>query len=164
MFYYTSAIANYFIESSAVGIFVDLFLASLVVPLGLLVFGRFWSLKFLDSDMIYPVPKEGYIKFPLWYDVVLHTNVAILPFIDMMLSKHEYLNRLNSIILLLAMLMCYLIYLLIINQITGKWVYGILEKCDSVRRFILFGVVGALAIVFYFFGEMCNDVATKIKS
>lgn len=164
MSYYTSAIANFFIESSAIGFFVDLFFASLVVPLGLLVFGLFWSLKFLDSDMIYPVPKENYIKFPLWYDIVLHINVAILPFIDMLLAKHEYPDQLYCIILLLVMLTCYLIYLLIINRFTGKWVYGILEKCDAVGRFILFGVVGAVAIMFYFFGEMCNDFAKKMKS
>lgn len=158
-----TASANYFIESSAVAIYVDLIFASLVVPLGMLVFGLFWGLK-LFSDVICPVPKEGYIKYPLWFDILIHTNVALLPFVDMLISNHKYPNQIFGIALLLAILTCYLIFLLIIHRICDQWVYGIIGEIKGIKKVFFFGALGVVVVVFYLFGEMCNEAATKMKS
>lgn len=163
IFYYAIAIIGFFVQEIIVDQLREYMFASLVIPLGIIVFAMYWGLLLLNNDLVFPVPKEEYIKFPLWYDFIMHINVAILPFVDMLLSTHAYPNRILCIITLLGVLAAYLSFLLVIHRQTGKWVYGILDKCGAFQRTLLFGGVGAITVVFLLFGEMCNRMIGEMK-
>lgn len=156
MIYYGITVVNYFTQSKALRKFSDSLFATLVIPLGLLVFAMYWGFSYLGNDFVFPVPKGEKYRYPRWLNFVLHTNVAVSPFLDMLVTKHSYPNRWKSIIILLGVLVCYLSVILLVKYKTDKWIYGILGKCDHVQRTILIGFVGVVGVLFYLFGELCN--------
>lgn len=154
---------NSFTQSKAIRKFSDFLFASLVTPLGLLVFAMYWALSCFGNDLVFPVARDISQRFPRWLNFVLHTNVALAPMVDMMISKHRYPNRYSGIAVLLAVLVNYLGVLILVKFKTNHWVYGILGKCDDIQRTFVIGGCGVIAIFFFLFGEMCNKTVCIVE-
>lgn len=154
--YYSVVVINYFTQSKTIRKLSDFMFASLVIPLGLLVAAMYWALNCFGNDLVFPVPRGFNQRFPRWLNFVLHTNVAIAPMLDMMISKHKYPNRYLCIAALLGFLVNYLGVMILVKYKTGMWLYGILNKCDTVQRTLVIGGFGVFGVLFFLLGEVCN--------
>lgn len=132
------------------------------MPLGLLVFAMYYGLHSMGDDLVFPVPKGFKKNDPAWLDFVHHVNVAILPLVDVVVSKHKFPGRLTRIVSLLGLLACYLAVILLVNYKTGKWVYGILlGECNLIQRIALIAGCGVAGIFSCVLCEFCNSFLVK---
>lgn len=159
--YYTITVINHFTRSQTIRKFTDFLFSSLVMPLGLLVFAMYYGLHSMGDDLVFPVPKGFKKNDPAWLDFVHHVNVAVLPLIDVVVSKHKFPGRLMRIVSLLGLLACYLAVILLVNYKTGKWVYGILGKCNLIQRISLIAGCGVAGIFSCVLCEFCNSFLVK---
>lgn len=119
----------------------------------------YWGLNCVGKNLVFPVKREK--KLPVWLNFVTHTNVALVPLADIVISKHDYPNRWACVFALLVALANYLGVILLVNFKTGKWIYGFLGKCDSMQRIFILAGCAVIAVLFFLFGEMCNKSVKK---
>lgn len=154
MIYYAIALASDFTTSSRLKKFRNGFFASLAWPLALETSFMYWAMRSIDRELVFPKALDKF--FPLWLDVLLHTNVTIFVFLEMIINDIKYPQRSVSIRGLLVFLLGYLGWLYVIKSNTGKWVYGILGVLSGPQRIGFFIAAGLVSVGLYFIGEFMN--------
>ncbi|MBN3272263.1 AIG1 protein, partial [Polyodon spathula] len=106
----------------------DWMMAVLAFPVGVFVVTMFWTLYLYDRELVYPRLLDNFI--PQWLN---HGMVSIR--ID-----YQTLYR-----------MCW------IHNVTGVWVYPLLDQIGPVAKIIFFTVLTALINVYYVLGDILNS-------
>lgn len=132
----------------------DLAFCALAFPLSMFVGTTFWGIYAVDRELILPRSLDEF--FPLWLNHVMHTNIMIFTFIEMVTSFRMYPKRKLGMSILTLFMLCYVVWLHVIYFETGGWVYPILSVLSWPLRIAFY--VFSLVIVFslYVFGERLN--------
>lgn len=171
-FYFTLCVLNDFIGTneyhpkrpSKLRQLKDYVFATFAFPLAMTVAISFWAIYAVDRELILPKAMESF--FPSWLNHVMHTNILIFVFLELILSFRQYPIRKSGVTGLTLFMIGYLIWIHIIKYMSGRWVYPILEVLNLPMRIVFLVFNGAFGVSFYFVGEFLNNKiwATELKS
>lgn len=140
----------------------DLTFGSLALPLALETSLMYWVMKSIDRELVFPKALDEF--FPLWHDVIIHTNVSIFILIDLFIVEHTYPKRGTAVRILVTFLLCYLIWIYVVFINTGRWVYGVIGVLSAPQRILFFLTCGFVTLGIYFIGETMNTFLSGRKS
>lgn len=160
--YYAIAFVNDLISSSSLKKARDLIFGSLALPLALETSLMYWVMTSIDRELVFPKALDEF--FPLWHDVLIHTNVSIFILIDLFLVDHTYPKRSTAIRVLITFLLCYLIWLYVVFINTGHWAYAVIAVLTAPQRIMFFVSCGLVTVGIYFIGETMNTFLSGRKS
>lgn len=123
------------------------------------VASTFWCLYFVDRELIFPRAIDPY--FPAWLNHAMHTNIVIALLAEVFTAFRSYPTRKQGLSLLAVVMMCYLIWIHVINYYTGQWVYPILEVLNFQLRLVFFAAMLGFLLVLYISGEKLNNSIWK---
>ncbi|KAI5639624.1 FAR-17a/AIG1-like protein domain-containing protein [Phthorimaea operculella] len=136
-------------------------LFSLAFPIALYVFLAFWSIYFIDRDLIFP---DALAKaMPVWCNHVMHTTIAPFIMTELLFSPRKYPSRTVGVSLIIAFTLSYLSYLNFVFQKTGTWVYPVLDVLNWPLRIVFFAFSTLFSIGMYILGENIDAVVNSPK-
>ncbi|CAG9763116.1 unnamed protein product [Ceutorhynchus assimilis] len=142
--------------------FKDALLPILAFPLSMFVGLTFWGLYALDRELIFPKVLDQY--FPAWLNQLMHTNIMIFSFLELLISYRKYPSRKTGLTILLAFMLIYLTWIHYVHSYTNKWVYPILEVMNFPMRIGFFIVMALFIVAMYIMGETINRFWWERKS
>ncbi|XP_063078335.1 androgen-induced gene 1 protein [Engraulis encrasicolus] len=144
----------------------DWLMAVLAFPVGVFVVASFWTLYLYDRELIYPRLLDGFI--PQWLNHGMHTTVLPFIIIEMRTTPHKYPGRLCGLLTVSSFTLGYVLWMCWVHQVTGIWVYPLLERLDTVSKVVIFSCLPVLISLFYILGDILNsyiwDSTSKQKS
>lgn len=146
----------------------DAVFSSLAFPLASFVGVVFWGIYAVDRELILPRSLDPY--FPLWLNHVMHTNIMVFTFIELVTSFRMYPNKRLGLSILCSFMLCYVIWLHVIYFKTGSWVYPILNVLNWPIRIIFYVLSLGIVCGMYSVGERLNaliwsqEVEETVKS
>uniref|UniRef100_A0A1B0EZ65 Uncharacterized protein n=1 Tax=Phlebotomus papatasi TaxID=29031 RepID=A0A1B0EZ65_PHLPP len=161
--YYTIALVNDLIGTNKVAKsklpvirrVKDYIMVSLAFPLAANVSTTFWSLMFIDRELVFPKAFDAFV--PSWLNHIMHTNILICIVIELFMSFRKYPSRREGMLGLVLFMLGYLIWIHVIRHYSGVWVYPILAVLPFPMRIVFFVVVIGLTALFYILGEFMNN-------
>ncbi|XP_034947785.1 androgen-induced gene 1 protein-like isoform X3 [Chelonus insularis] len=129
----------------------DYFHATYSFPLAMFVGITFWSLMFIDRELVLPKALDPY--FPWWLNHLMHTMIMVSTIIEMIIAPRQYPKRLNGLIGLYALMLTYLIWMHFIYYMSGIWVYPVMEVLSLPLRILFFLTLFAFSGFLYYAGE-----------
>lgn len=133
----------------------DWMMAVLAFPVGAFVVCTFWSLYLVDRELVYPKLLDNFI--PQWLNHGMHTTVLPFVIIEMRTTQHRYPSRGWGLAAACCFSLAYILWTYWVNQVTGVWVYPVLERIGSVARVLFFAAMTALMCLLYTLGETLNS-------
>lgn len=133
----------------------DWIMAVLAFPVGAFVVFTFWSLYLYDRELVYPKLLDNFI--PQWLNHGMHTTVLPFIIIEMRTTRHKYPSRPWGLAAVFTFGVGYILWTCWVHNVTGVWVYPVLEKITPLARVAFFSVLSALIGVFYVLGEILNS-------
>uniref|UniRef100_H3CE20 Androgen induced 1 n=1 Tax=Tetraodon nigroviridis TaxID=99883 RepID=H3CE20_TETNG len=131
----------------------DWMMAVLAFPVGAFVVFTFWSLYLYDRDLVYPKLLDSFI--PQWLNHGMHTTVLPFIIIEMRTTRHRYPSRL-MLAAALVFAVGYILWTCWVHQVTGVWVYPVLERIGPLARVLFFSLMTFVVCCFYTLGEILN--------
>lgn len=146
----------------------DLFFCALAFPLAMFVGTTFWGIYAVDRELILPRSLDKF--FPLWLNHLMHTNIMIFSFLELISSFRMYPRRKLGLFILTAFMLAYVVWVHVIYYNTGNWVYPVLAVFNWPMRISFY--VFSLFIIYglYMLGERLNtsiwssEVEQTVKS
>ncbi|XP_061560400.1 androgen-induced gene 1 protein isoform X1 [Phycodurus eques] len=132
----------------------DWMMAVLAFPVGAFVVFTFWSLYLYDRELVYPKLLDNFI--PQWLNHGMHTTVLPFIIIEMRTTHHHYPSRSCGVAAVCCFGVGYILWTCWVHQVTGMWVYPVLERITPLARLVFFSVLTAVICVFYLLGEILN--------
>ncbi|XP_005452456.1 peroxisomal biogenesis factor 3 isoform X1 [Oreochromis niloticus] len=133
----------------------DWMMAVLAFPVGAFVVFTFWSLYMYDRELVYPKLLDNFI--PQWLNHGMHTTVLPFIIIEMRTTHHRYPSRSWGLAAVCCFGVGYILWTCWVHQVTGVWVYPVLERIAPVARVAFFSAMMAVIGVFYVLGEILNS-------
>uniref|UniRef100_A0AAV2KD44 Androgen-induced 1 n=1 Tax=Knipowitschia caucasica TaxID=637954 RepID=A0AAV2KD44_KNICA len=133
----------------------DWIMAVLAFPVGVFVVFTFWSLYLYDRELVYPKLLDNFI--PQWLNHGMHTTVLPFIIIEMRTTHHKYPSRPWGLAAVFTFGVGYILWTCWVHNVTGVWVYPVLEKIGPMARLAFFSGLCSLIGVFYVFGEILNS-------
>uniref|UniRef100_A0A3Q1B9C1 Androgen-induced 1 (H. sapiens) n=1 Tax=Amphiprion ocellaris TaxID=80972 RepID=A0A3Q1B9C1_AMPOC len=133
----------------------DWMMAVLAFPVGAFVVFTFWSLYLYDRDLVYPRLLDNFI--PQWLNHGMHTTVLPFIIIEMRTTHHRYPRRSLGLAAVCLFGIGYILWTCWVHQVTGVWVYPVLERIAPLARVIFFSVMTLVICIFYVLGEILNS-------
>lgn len=87
----------------------------------------------------------------------MHTNVAVFILIELFVTFRKYPVRSKAVKGLVIFNLLYVIWILFIKYMSGKWVYPVLDILNLPQRIGFITFMGVFGISFYFVGEFLNN-------
>ncbi|XP_044738598.1 androgen-induced gene 1 protein-like isoform X2 [Chrysoperla carnea] len=128
---------------------------TIAFPLAFIVGITFWAIYAIDRELIFPKVLDEY--FPGWLNHLMHTNIMVFTVIEMITSERNYPKRSTGIKTLMAFLLTYCIWMNIIYQVTGYWVYPIMEVLSIPLQILFYLLVLGFGVSLYIVGEHFNS-------
>ncbi|XP_011339275.1 androgen-dependent TFPI-regulating protein isoform X2 [Ooceraea biroi] len=135
--------------------FKDYFHASLGFPVAMFVGVTFWTLMFVDRELV--MPKVFDLYFPWWLNHLLHTMIMVSTMLEMIVAPRQYPKRSRSFGILMSFMLAYLIWIHVIYYKSGVWVYPVMEVLTQPLRILFFAVLLTFCTILYFIGEALNN-------
>lgn len=110
---------------------------------------------FYDRELVYPVVLEQMV--PFWLHHLMHTDTALFMLLEVFISIPQYPKRKAGLTGLTFAVICYIIWILFVYQISKDWVYPVLAEMTILIRVMCFASFIVYSIAFYFFGEMISN-------
>ncbi|XP_011304581.1 androgen-dependent TFPI-regulating protein-like isoform X2 [Fopius arisanus] len=120
----------------------DYFHAAFGFPLAMFVGVVFWSLMFVDRELVLPKALDPY--FPWWLNHLMHTMVVVSTVIEMLVAPRQYPKRSYGFGGLALVMLSYLVWIHFIYYKSGIWVYPVMEVLSLPMR-----IVFLLALLFF---------------
>ncbi|XP_058449663.1 androgen-induced gene 1 protein-like [Malaya genurostris] len=160
--YFTVALMNDFIGTNEIMPRVkptsrklkDYLFAAFLFPGSLVVAITFWAVMYIDRELM--MPKALDPIFPSWLSHALHTNIVLFMLLEIYTSFRQYPSRKAGLTGILLFGVSYLVWLHVIRQYGGVWVYGVVEVLNLPLRIVFFAIILGLAVGLYLFGELLN--------
>ncbi|CAH2105006.1 unnamed protein product [Euphydryas editha] len=131
-------------------LFTLAFVAAIYVSLA------FWSIYFIDKELIFPDHIEKLYHPSINH--VMHTTVAVFIIIDMLMTHINYPSRKIGFTVTMTFFISYIIWFFYIYAKTGAWVYPVFDPLNWPLRIIFVSISLTLGAIFYFAGEKLNYV------
>lgn len=136
--------------------FKDFLHASLGFPVAMFVSLVFWSLMFIDRELVFPKVLDAH--FPWWLNHLLHTMVLISTLMEMVMAPRQYPRRLTSLSAIVILDIIYSIWMHVVHHKTGIWVYPLLSLMSVPVRLIFLVSMTVFTAILYFVGEAINNL------
>ncbi|KAM9339103.1 androgen-induced gene 1 protein isoform 2-T2 [Symphorus nematophorus] len=133
----------------------DWMMAVLAFPVGAFVVFTFWTLYLYDRDLVYPRLLDNFI--PQWLNHGMHTTVLPFIIIEMRTTHHRYPSRSWGLAAVCCFGVGYILWTCWVHQVTGVWVYPVLERITPVARVVFFSAMTVVICIFYTLGEILNS-------
>ncbi|KAM3860969.1 androgen-induced gene 1 protein [Diretmus argenteus] len=133
----------------------DWMMAVLAFPVGVFVVTMFWALYLYDRDLVYPRLLDNFI--PQWLNHGMHTTVLPFIIIEMRTTRHWYPSRPCGVAAVCCFGVGYVLWMCWVHQVTGVWVYPLLERIGPLARVLFFSGLTVLLSVYYVLGEILNN-------
>ncbi|VVC29469.1 Hypothetical protein CINCED_3A005717 [Cinara cedri] len=132
------------------------FFASIAFPLSMFVSTSFWSLWFIDRNLV--MPKDIDLYFPQWLNQTMHTFVFVFACLEMVTAYRPYPARLYGMVTHISFQLSYLIWIHIVYSQCHIWVYPILTQLNLPLRCLFFLGTFVYTSVLYVIGEYFNKL------
>ncbi|XP_063973485.1 androgen-induced gene 1 protein-like isoform X3 [Diachasmimorpha longicaudata] len=129
----------------------DYFHAAFSFPLAMFVGVTFWSLMFVDRELVLPKALDPY--FPWWLNHLMHTMIMVTTVIEMLVAPRQYPRRSHGLGGLGVLMLSYLVWLHFIYYKSGIWVYPVLEVLSIPLRIVFHITLFFFCCLLYFVGE-----------
>ncbi|XP_043475174.1 androgen-induced gene 1 protein-like isoform X2 [Leptopilina heterotoma] len=136
--------------------FKDFFHAALSFPVGMFVGVTFWSLMFVDRELVLPKALDPY--FPSWLNHLMHTLIVVTTVTEMFIAPRQYPKRTQGLGGLLSFMLTYLVWMHVIYMKSGIWVYPVMEVLTVPLRIAFIVVLLLFTVILYFTGETFNHL------
>ncbi|XP_050423618.1 androgen-induced gene 1 protein-like isoform X2 [Adelges cooleyi] len=130
------------------------FFTSIAFPLSMFVSTTFWSLWFLDRNLV--MPKNFDIYFPSWLNHTMHTFVFVFACLEMITAYRPYPSRVHGLGIHLGFQLIYLVWIHIVYSQCSMWVYPILSQLNMLLRWLFFLGTFVYTTALYLIGEYVN--------
>jgi len=130
------------------------FFASIAFPISMFVTTSFWSLWFIDRNLV--MPKNIDLFFPQWLNQTMHTFVFIFACLEMVTAYRPYPSRICGLSTNICVQLLYLVWIHIVYSQCHLWVYPILEQLNLPLRCLFFVGIFAYTSGLYLLGEYFN--------
>ncbi|XP_064481310.1 androgen-dependent TFPI-regulating protein-like [Ornithodoros turicata] len=127
---------------------------SISLPLCMFVSTIFWTLFFIDRDLIFPEALEMF--YPAWLNHLSHTAITFSAIVEALVNHHKQPTRKTGFATLLMFAGVYLALIQYLGLVHGIWVYPVLEVLSSVAFCAFLGFCIFFIFVFYVIGEKLN--------
>ncbi|XP_008300037.1 androgen-dependent TFPI-regulating protein, partial [Stegastes partitus] len=99
------------------------------------------------------------LSFPLPVSSSLSQHTTVLPFIiiEMRTTHHRYPSRSWGLAAVCCFGIGYILWTCWVHQVTGVWVYPVLERIAPLARVVFFSVMTVIICIFYVLGEILNS-------
>ncbi|XP_043274500.1 androgen-induced gene 1 protein-like isoform X2 [Venturia canescens] len=134
----------------------DYFHATYGFPLAMFVGVTFWSLMFVDRELVLPKALDPY--FPWWLNHLMHTLIMVSTVLEMIVAPRKYPKRSHGFTGLMVLMLVYLVWVHIIYMKSGIWVYPVMEVLTLPLRILFFLVLLGFSSMLYFAGEAFNQL------
>nr|XP_046228978.1 androgen-induced gene 1 protein isoform X2 [Scatophagus argus] len=121
----------------------------------LFVVFTFWTLYLYDRDLVYPRLLDNFI--PQWLNHGMHTTVLPFIIIEMRTTHHRYPSRSWGLAAVCCFGVGYILWTCWVHQVTGVWVYPVLERITPLARVVFFSAMTVVICVLYVLGEILNS-------
>ncbi|XP_076282404.1 androgen-induced gene 1 protein isoform X5 [Lasioglossum baleicum] len=135
--------------------FKDFLHASLGFPIATFVTIVFWSLMFIDRELVFPKVLDPY--FPWWLNHLMHTMVFISTLIEMIMAPRQYPRRLVGVGTVVIFGFGYLVWVHVIHYKSGIWVYPLLPLMSVPVRMLFMTSMIVVNAILYFVGEAIDN-------
>ncbi|XP_076626260.1 androgen-dependent TFPI-regulating protein isoform X5 [Colletes latitarsis] len=129
--------------------------AVLSFPVAMFVGVIFWSLMFVDRELVFPKAIDPY--FPWWLNHLMHTMIMVSTLVETILSPRKYPKRAQGLFGHLMFMFTYLIWMHIIYLKSGIWVYPVMKVLSLPMRAVFLFVLLLFSSMLYFIGEMLDN-------
>ncbi|XP_034058534.1 androgen-induced gene 1 protein [Gymnodraco acuticeps] len=85
-----------------------------------------------------------------------HTTVLPFIIIEMRTTRHRYPSRSWGLAAVCCFGIGYILWTCWVQQVTGVWVYPVLERITPLARILFFSAMTVVICVFYTLGEILN--------
>jgi len=130
------------------------FFASVAFPLSMFVSTTFWSLWFIDRNLVMPKGIDMY--FPHWLNHTMHTFVFVFACLEMITVYRPYPSRIFGMATHICLQLSYLIWIHIVYSQCNLWVYPILAQLNLPLRCLFFLGTFVYTSCLYIVGEYFN--------
>ncbi|XP_043253747.1 androgen-dependent TFPI-regulating protein-like isoform X2 [Colletes gigas] len=124
-------------------------------PVAMFVGVIFWSLMFVDRELVFPKAIDPY--FPWWLNHLMHTMIMVSTLMETILSPRKYPKRAQGLFGHLMFMFTYLIWMHIIYLKSGIWVYPVMKVLSLPMRAAFLFVMLLFSSMLYFIGEMLDN-------
>ncbi|XP_050549125.1 androgen-dependent TFPI-regulating protein-like isoform X2 [Daktulosphaira vitifoliae] len=132
------------------------FFASITFPLSMFVSTTFWSLWFINRNLV--MPHDFDLYFPNWLNHTMHTFVFIFALLEMITAYRSYPPRIIGLCIHLGLQLLYLIWIHIVYSQCDQWVYPILTELNMLFRWLFFLGTFIYTGTLYLIGEYVNKI------
>ncbi|XP_034017754.1 androgen-induced gene 1 protein isoform X3 [Thalassophryne amazonica] len=108
-----------------------------------------------DRELVYPKLLDNFI--PQWLNHGMHTTVLPFIIIEMRTTHHRYPSRPCGLAAVCCFGVGYILWTCWVHQVTGVWVYPLLERITPLARVLFFSAMTAVICIFYVLGEILNS-------
>ncbi|XP_014468943.1 PREDICTED: androgen-induced gene 1 protein-like isoform X3 [Dinoponera quadriceps] len=129
--------------------------ASLGFPIAMFVGVIFWTLMFVDRELVLPKALDPY--FPWWLNHLLHTLIMVTTVLEMIVAPRQYPKRSRGLGILGGFMFIYLAWVHVIYFKSGVWVYPVMEVLTLPLRIVFIVVLLVICMILYFVGETLNN-------
>lgn len=135
---------------------------SLALPIALFVSSSFWSLYYIDKELVFPEVVER--VFPVWLNHTLHTFISVFILTELLLTNRNYPPKKVGCTLIVTFSVSYIVWLHILFERTGAWVYPIFAVLNLPQRiaYLIFSAFGGVGL--YLIGEKLNSIVSVSSS
>lgn len=134
----------------------DFFHATFSFPLAMFVGITFWSLMFVDRELVLPKAMDPY--FPWWLNHLMHTMIMVSTVLELFIAPRQYPTRFQALSSLLVFMVIYLVWIHVIYAKTGVWVYPALHVLSLPLRVAFLGSLFLFVVMMYLAGEALNNL------
>ncbi|XP_053988525.1 androgen-dependent TFPI-regulating protein-like isoform X3 [Hylaeus volcanicus] len=124
-------------------------------PVAMFVGVTFWSLMFVDRELVFPKAIDPY--FPWWLNHLMHTMIMVSTLLETILTPRKYPSRAKGVSGHCLFLLAYLIWMHIIYYKSGIWVYPVMEVLSTPARIVFLSTMFLFSTMFYFMGETLDN-------
>lgn len=125
-------------------------------PLAVYVARAFWSIYFVDRDLIFPEHLDKI--FPPMFNHVMHTTVAIFMLIELFITYRQYPSRTVGMTAITCLIMSYTGWFFYIYAKYNAFVYPVFDHLSWPLRILFIACSVATADLLYIGGEKLNEV------
>ena len=142
-------------ERGALERFRDFMFASLVFPLATFITAIFWTLYFIDRELIYPKELDDLV--PPQSNLIQHLYISFWIVLECLLVQHHYPSTWKALGAMTLFGACYTSSVFWVAHVGGFWVYRVLAVLSTPLRILFFTFNFGMTFVFYFVGRWLTN-------
>ncbi|XP_031844584.1 androgen-induced gene 1 protein isoform X1 [Nomia melanderi] len=129
--------------------------ASFSFPGAMLVGIVFWTLMFIDRELIFPKALDAY--FPWWLNHLMHTMIVVSILVETILAPRKYPKRLHGVLATTGVEILYTIWMHIIYYKSNAWVYPVMDVMSFPVRMVFIAALLTFGAIVYIAGEALDN-------